>query len=583
MPSSVVSTLSHSRIRLLGAVFVLIFAVFIVRLFVLQVIEHDKYVTLANQEQLKRLTIPAKRGEIYMMDGAVPAKVVLNETVYTVFADPETVDKPDAVVAAVREIAGGNARDDLKALVTKENSRYQIVATKVTRKQAELLKKRKLAGLGFQATTQRVYPEGQLASQTLGFVGGEGKGTYGVENYLNTQLTGKDGILQSVTDVSNVPLTIGDKNIDQPARDGDDIALTLDRNVQSYTEQALAQGLKDTGATHGSAIVMDPNTGKVLAMASLPTYNPAEYNKVTDAAQFNNGVTMTPYEAGSVFKTFTVATGIDKGVITPNSTFVNTDSIKIEDRTISNALKGYTGTITMQDALNYSLNTGMVTIAERLGGSRGTITRSARDTIYDYYYNHFGLGKLTGIEVSGEAAGRIISPKEQEGNAVRYSNMVFGQGLDITMVQVAAGFGSIINGGTYYQPTVVAGTVQPDGTLKDAAAKPSRPGVVSPSTSNSVREMTHTARQVFPSGDKPGYYIGGKTGTSQTIENGEYVLNQTIGTYLGYGGTKAQSKYVIMVQVSGKGMNLEGNLHAKPIFTNISNWLIDYMKLPPEN
>ncbi len=581
--ASLFASLSHNRLRILGVFCVLVFAVFIVRLFELQVIHHSKYVTLANQEQLKRLTIPAKRGELYVMDGGVPAKVVLNETVYTAFADPEIVDKPDELVAAIKEIAGGNARDNLKDLVTKEGSRYEIVATKVTRKQAELLKKRELRGLGFQATSQRVYPEGQLASQTLGFVNTEGQGVYGVEGYLNDRLIGTDGLLQSVTDVSNVPLTIGKNNIDQPAKDGDDIALTIDRNVQSYTEQALAKGLKETGATHGSAIVMDPSTGKVLSMANLPTYNPTDYSKVTDAARFNNGVTMTPYEAGSVFKTFTIAVGIDKGVIQPNSTFYNTDSIKIEDRIINNALKGYTGTITMQDALNYSLNTGMVTIAERLGGSNGTITRSARDTIYDYYYNHFGLGQTTGIEVSSEASGRIISPKEQEGNAVRYSNMVFGQGLDITMVQVAAGFGSIINGGTYYQPTVLEGVVQDDGSIKAEPAKASRSGVVSKSTSDKVRDMTHKARQVFPSGDRPGYYIGGKTGTTQTIENGKYVLNQTIGTYLGYGGTKAQPKYVIMVQVSGKGMNLEGNLHAKPIFTDISNWLIDYMKLPPEN
>lgn len=582
MPTALTS-LSHHRIRLLGGAVLVIFAIFVVRLFILQVIEHDKYVALANQEQLKQLVIPAKRGEIYVKDGTQTAKIVLNETVYTVFVDPEIITDPSKAVAAIQEIVGGNARSNLRELVTKENSRYQIVATKVSRKQAELLKQRKIKGLGFQATTQRVYPEGQLASQTLGFVNAEGKGSYGVEGYLDDELTGTDGLLQSVTDVSNVPLTIGNNNIDTPARDGDDIVLTIDRNIQSYTEQALAKGLKDTGATHGSAIVMDPTTGKVLSMVSLPTYNPAEYNKVTDATQFNNGATMTPYEAGSVFKTFTVAVGVDKGIITPDTTFYNTDSIKIEDRTISNALKGYTGMITMQTALNYSLNTGMVTIAERLGGSQGTITRSARDTIYDYYYNHFGLGKTTGIEVSGEAAGRIISPKEQEGNAVRYSNMVFGQGLDITMVQVAAGFGAIINGGTYYQPTVLDGTMQADGTVKPATKKPVRTGVVSSATSNTVREMTHTARQVFPSGDKPGYYIGGKTGTSQTIENGEYVLNQTIGTYLGYGGTKQQSKYVIMVQVSGKGMNLEGNLHAKPIFTDISNWLIDYMKLAPEN
>ena len=570
-----------NRTRILAVSCVAIMAIFIVRLFYLQVIDHERYISLADQEQLKRLVIPAARGEIYAMDGDAPVKVVLNETVYTVFVDPQVVTEPKAVVEAIRSIAGGNARDNLDELVKKKESRYQIVATKVTRKQAELLKKRNLKGLGFQATSQRVYPEGQLAAQTLGFVNAEGKGQYGVEDYLNDRLVGKDGVLQSVTDVSNVPLTIGRQNINQPAKNGDNILLTIDRNIQSYTEKALADGLARTHATNGSVIVMDPQSGKVLAMANLPTYNPAEYNKVEDAQAFNNGIVTTPYEAGSVFKTFTVATGLDKGVIEPNSTYVNTDRITVEDRTIVNAAKGHTGTITMQDALNFSLNTGMVTIAQRLGdGSK--ITKAARDTIYQYYHDKFGLGELTGIQVSGEAAGRVISPEEQEGNAVRYSNMVFGQGLDITMVQVAAGFSALVNGGTYYYPTVIDGVVKDDGRIAPEKTKTPRQGIVTQATSAKLREMTYQARKSLPSGDRAGYFIGGKTGTSQTIENGQYVLDQTIGTYLGYGGTEASSKYVIMVQVSGKNMNLEGNIHAKPIFTDISNWMIDYMKIQPK-
>jgi cell division protein FtsI/penicillin-binding protein 2 len=556
-------------------------AIFVIRLFYLQVIDHDRYVSLANQEQLKRLVIPAARGEIYAMDGATPVKMVLNETVYTVFVDPKVVTKPNEIIDTIKSVAGGNARDNLKELISHKDKRYEIVATKVTRKQAELMKKKHLKGLGFQATSQRVYPEAQLAAQTLGFVDTEGEGKYGVEGYLNDRLTGKDGLLQSVTDVSNVPLTIGRHNINQPAKNGDNIVLTIDRNIQSYTEKALADGLARTHATNGSAIVMDPQTGRILAMANLPTYQPAEYSKVEDIQAFNNGVIAAPYEAGSVFKTFTVTTGLDTGAIQPSSTYVNTDSIRVEDRTISNAARGHTGTITIQDALNYSLNTGMVTIAQRLGD--GTqITKGARDTIYRYYHDKFGLGELTGVEVSGEAAGRVISPDEDGGNAVQYATMVFGQGLDVTMVQVAAAFSAMVNGGTYYSPTVIGG-VMDNGTLKPAPVKPARPGIITKDTSTKLRQMTHEARLLFPPGDRAGYYIGGKTGTSQTLDaNGNYRFDQTIGTYLGYGGSEDATKYVIMVQVSGKDMNLEGNIHAKPIFTDISNWMLDYMKLQPK-
>jgi cell division protein FtsI/penicillin-binding protein 2 len=571
-----------SRAYILAILTVGIMAIFVVRLFYLQVVRHDYYVTLAKQEQMKQLVIPAKRGEIYALDGSNPVKIVLNETVYTVFADPKLVEKTSDIVKEVRRIAGGNARSNLEELLAKKDSRYQILATKVSRKQAEMLKEKKLKGLGFQQETQRVYPEGQLASQTLGFVDAEGKGKYGVEQELNDRLTGKSGLLRSVTDVSNVPLTIGDKNINVPAKNGDNIVLTVDRNVQAYTEKALAEGLKKSGATHGSVIVMDPQTGKIMAMANVPTYKPAEYNKVQDAAAFNNGTVSTPYEPGSDIKTLTVATGIDKGVIEPGSTFNNTDYVKVEDRTISNATKGQTGIITMQTALNYSLNTGMIEIMKRLGDGQN-ITLGARNSLYEYFHDKLGLGELTGVELAGEAEGTVIPPTGADGGAVRYSNMAFGQGLDVTMVQVSAAFSAVVNGGTYYYPTVVAGKID-DSVFTPQPIKTPKTSIISPATSVKVRSMVHEARSIFyAKQDKPGYYVGGKTGTSQTIENGKYVDNQTVGTYLGFGGSSEDKpRYVIMVQVSGKGMNLAGNKDAMPIFTDISNWMIDYLKLQPK-
>lgn len=573
-----------SRPQILAILTIAVMAVFVVRLFYLQVIQHDHYVDQARKEQQKQWILPAKRGEIYAMDGTTPVPLVLNETVYTVFADPKVIDEPQKVTDLIKRVAGGNARSNLSELLGKKETRYQILATKVTRKQAEMMKEEGLRGIGFQEESQRVYPEGKLAAQTLGFVNTEGKGQYGLEEALNERLTGLDGMLVSVTDVSNVPLTIGDKNIKEPAKDGDAIVTTVDRNIQAYTEKALAAGLKRTGATNGSVMVMDPQTGKVLAMANLPTYSPAQYNKVTDASAFNNATISAPYEPGSDVKALTMAVGLDMGVVSANSTYNNTDYIKVEDRTITNATKGQTGNITFQHALNYSLNTGFVTVAQRLGDGK-SINLQARNTMYDYFHNKFGLGELTGIELANEAKGTVIPPTDQDGGAVRYSNMAFGQGLDVTMVQVCAAFSTIINGGTYYAPTVIAGTLDPDtGTMKPAAAKPSRQNVMDESASSQMRTMVHDARAAFHADkDKKGYYTGGKTGTSQTIENGKYVNDQTIGTYLGFGGDSQKTpRYVIMVQVSGKHMNLEGGKHAMPIFTDISNWLLDYMKLQPK-
>lgn len=571
---------SHQRIRLLSMVLFGFMALFVVRLFYLQIVEHDKWTQAANSEQVKQQVLPAARGEIYALDYSSPVKIVLNEAVFTVFVDPEEVVDPKAIATAVREIAGGSAVKNIEDHAKAKPSRYQVVARNVTRKQADLLKEKNLKGLGFQPTSRRVYPEGKLAAQVLGFVNAEEKGQYGIEEALNTRLKGIDGMRKAVTDISNVPLTIGNNNVLEPPKNGENIVLTIDRNVQSFTESALAEGAKSIGATRASAIVMDPQNGHVMAMANLPTYDPEEFTKVQNAEAFNNATITTPYEPASVLKTFTMATALDKGAMTPQSTFVNTDYVQVEDRTITNAAKGHTGTISFQTALNWSLNTGTVEIAKRLGDGN-SINRTARDTMYTYFHDRLGLGEKTGIQLAGETTGDVVSPSNPEGNAVRYSNMTFGQGLNVTMLQVAAGFSSLMNGGKYYKPTIVSGTVDGSGNYKpDAAAKPLRQ-TISASASQSIKKMVHDARASFNvTGDKAGYDIGGKTGTSQTLVNGKYDFNQTIGTYLGYGGD-TKPRYVIMVQVSGDGKHFEGNVHAMPIFTQISNRMIDYLGLQP--
>lgn len=573
-------TVFDRRVRILTIAIIVMMAIFAMRLFYMQVIRHNYYVAQASQEQVKSLIIPATRGEIYAMDGDTPVKLVLNEAVFTVFADPAEVTEPTKIVTVMKRIAGGNVTEGFEKRVSAKPNRYEVIARNVTLKQAALIKKESLKGVGFQKTTKRVYPEGQLGSQVLGFVNAEDKGQYGVEEALDQQLQGKDGMLEAVTDVSNVPLTIGNKNVEIPAKNGRNVVLSLDRNIQSYTEKALADGLQRTGATKGSVLVMDPQTGRVLSMANLPTYNPEKFTSVQDGDAFNNATIMQPYEAGSVMKTFTVAMSIDKGIANAASTFNNTDSIRVDDRVIQNATKGQTGQITIQKALDYSLNTGMVTLAQRLGDGE-SINKSARNIMYDYYYNKFGLGQRTGIQLAGEAKGEVVSPEEAEGNAVRYSNMSFGQGMNLTMVQVAAGFSSIVNGGKYYAPTVVSGTVSQDGQYEPSPNPAAERTTISAEASAQTKKMIHDARNAFHGGkDRPGYDIGGKTGTSQTLVNGRYDFNQTVGSYLGYGGDST-AKYVIMVQVSAPGKDLGGNTDAMPIFTDISNWMIDYMKLQP--
>ncbi len=573
-----------SRSRILAGIVLVIATIFVLRLFYLQVIQHNFYVDLAQVEQVKKERLPATRGEIYALNGDSPVKLVMNETVYTVFVDPAVIREngdADTIEDVMKKIAGGNVRDGFADLLVKKDSRYQIIATRVTRAQADKIKEEGLRGVGFQAISQRVYPEGALASQVLGFVNAEGVGNYGVEGYLNDELDGEDGRLETVTDVSDVPLTVGDRNIREPAKDGTDIVLSVDRTVQSKLEEVIRAHAEKLGAGVVSAVVMDPNTGKVWGMANTPSYNPAEYYNVNDAALFNNDVISKVYEPGSTIKTFTMGTALDKNVAKASDTFYNTDQIRIGGYTIGNATRGITGTITFQTAMEWSLNTGFVTIGQRMGDG-DTINRQARDTIYDYFHDRFRLGQKTGIELASESAGRIVSPEESDGNAVRYSNMTFGQGMDATSIQVAAGFSALINGGDYYKPTVLAGKVVNGSYVANAAPTPIQANIISQKASQDLRDMITTARKnSIGSRDKQGYMIGGKTGTAQVPVAGGYSNDETIASYLGFGGVD-RPEYVIMVAVYGKDRVFQGARDASPIFTEMSNWMIDYLKLQPK-
>ncbi len=569
-----------NRTRILAILTIGLMGLFVVRLFYLQIIQHEHYMLLANSEQLRQWKLPAVRGEIYALDGDKPTRLVLNQTVYTLWADPKVVEDATKVSDVLQRVIQPKLRGNYRELLDKKDTRYQILAKDVTYKEAQAIKKEQLYGIGFERGEKRVYPEGSLASQIVGFVNNDGEGQYGVEGKLDSELKGTDGMLKTVADVRDVPLTIGKENVNIPAENGKNIVLTIDRNVQAKAEQLIAKHTKRLGATYGSLLVMDPKTGRVLAMANVPTYDPSDLRTITDIANVNNRIVTRPYEPASVIKTVTMATGIDKGVMTPNSRYVNTNFITIDDATITNVSKNFTGTITMQTVLDASLNTGTVTMAEWLGG--GSINRQARDTMYTYFHDKLGLGERTGIELAGEAKGIVVPPTEVEGNAVRYANMTFGQGLDVTPLQVATAFSAIVNGGVHVKPTVIAGSMDADGNYQPA---PERTGerVLKESTSTTMREMLYKARGRWDGGSDPkGYAIGGKTGTAQTIENGKYVFSQTEGTYLGLGGEKGElPEYVILTTFAGPNRTY-GGFDALPAFTDMSNWMVSYLKLEPK-
>ena len=576
----------RKRTDLIRVLLALCFILIVARMYDLQIISHQKYVDLAMSQQTMQNTIFAKRGEIYMMDGDNTTPVVMNEKVYTISVDPfllrsEGGKELKEDEAKIDQLVQGYAVNTWDKVFANEASRYAVIAKNVPYERAKQIKEAKITGVYAQGSTKRVYPEGDLAAQVLGFVNADGKGQYGIEGSLNKELTGVNGILKTVKDVNNIPLTIGKNNVRVPAQDGKNVVLSIDRNIQKKTEDAIKATIEKFHVTNASAVVMNPRNGQILAMAGTPTYNPAEYAKVTDARAFQTDVTMSAFNPASVCKTFALAAAVDSGVMTPETTYNNTDLVTIDGWPIQNAIKGHTGIISMQEVLTYSLNTGSIQALRLLGGSETEITYQGKEKLYDYYYNRFGLGKYTGIELA-ESKGTVIPPTDIDGTNARYANMTFGQSLDLTMIQVATAFSAVVNGGDYYTPTLVAGEIKNGEFVRDTLKERDHQAIES-STSETMRKMLHTARLVFPNVKyyDEGVYVGGKTGTAQVVKNGKYTFDETIATYIGYGARSEADypEYVIMTKVWEDNRRLDGGMNAKPIFDEISQFMVNYLKM----
>ncbi len=563
-----------------------VIGVIILRLFFIQIIEHDDWSAKAAAQQTLSTVIPAKRGEIYMLDGEEPAAVVMNATVYTVIVDPMMASQ-DEVSAKLTEILGDKRTAEWDEVFANKALRYYVVGKNVERAAAEQIAELGATGVWLQSGTQRVYPEGQLGSTVLGFVNAEGKGQYGVEGALNERLAGKNGKIKTVKDVNNVALSIGDDNIKEPAVNGENVVLSIDKNIQYNTEKIIAAKAHELGFANASAIVMDPNSGKVLAMADVPGYDPANYGNVESAAAYVNHVVEDPFEPASVCKTFTFATAVDYNLMTPQTTFINNGETYVDGWPIKNAEQGsyLLGSQTMQTAFNYSLNTGSTQALRWLGGDENNINATGRERLYNYYHDRFGLGQETGIELF-ESTGTVYGPHaEIYGIDSTYANMTFGQNMQVTMLQTAAAFSSVVNGGKYYAPTVVAGKME-NGKFVQNETKSAVRETVSETTSATMREMLYGTRTAWRKNgtDKEGFYVGGKTGTAQVIRDGAYSFDETIATYIGFGGTEGElPEYVIMVRIWEEGKVAGGQAHALPVFNEVNKYVMDYLRVQPKS
>ncbi len=579
------ASMGARRVRLGYAVLLLVVAIFAVRLFYVQIIRYDHYKKAALSDQLKQYQIPADRGIIKAHDGDQLIPIVLNQKLYTLYADPVYIKDANAVANKVSAIIGGNAAK-IADLLRTPKTRYVILGKKLSPDQNKRLLALDYPGLGTQGQDFRTYPQGDLAAQLLGFVDNSGNGQYGIEQALNKQLKGVPGQLKAITDIRGVPLAASRDNTDIPAKSGEDLVLTLNLAMQQQVQNILQKFVASTKASGASAVVMDPYTGAVKAMANFPTYDPAKYSEVSNDALFANATVSHPIEVGSIMKTLTTAAALDRGVIKADTSYYDPSFWVVNGFKITNISEdGGSGVRNIADILNLSLNTGATWELMQMGG--GELNLKGRTIWHDYMVNHYLFSKPTGIEQGYEASGYVPDPSNNgAGINLTYANTSFGQAMTATPLQMAAALSAVLNAGTYYQPHLIDQTIDASGNVTKKQPKVLVRHVVAPTVGPQLIPLMQNVvdkHYIFPRFDQSRYIVGGKTGTSQIARpTGGYYNNKFNGTYLGFvGGDKVQ--YVISVFVD-KPTNggYAGTSAAQPIFAEIAHTLINESLVTPK-
>jgi cell division protein FtsI (penicillin-binding protein 3) len=570
--------LVQQRIKLIGWLFLLGGLLVVGRLFYLQIVRHGHYQTLADRSHFAKFEIPAARGEIYLLDHTAYAAVVLNETKYRLYGDPRFINDSHLTAEKLATITRQSATVYQEKL-ERQNTAYVVLEQQINHERAQAIRELSLKGVGLTAVPTRAYPEGSLAAQTLGFVNLEGKGTYGLEQALDSTLRGQSGALSGAVDVRGIPIATAD-NIEQQPVDGTGIVLTIDRNLQSTSERAVEAATKAYGGKSGDVIIMEIDSGAIKAMASWPRFQPAEYRKQKDLGRFVNPIVSGTYEPGSIAKVMTMALGLESGAVTPSTTYRDTSSRKIDNFTIRNSETRPTASRTMRDVIRLSLNTGSIFVLEELGG--GQINQSGKTKLYDFFTGQLLLDKKTNLPQTGETIGKIDPPKGV--SDVRYANMTFGQGMQLSMVRMASAYSALLNGGTHYKPRLVHATIDPNG--KNTVQKPAvaKQGIVKLSTTQSLVSMMRAVVEegAARAAARPGYVIGGKTGTAQKSDprTGGYSKGRVVSSFVGFIGTD-KPQYLVLVRVD-EPQRTGIPSAAVSAFAQISKWLIPYFALPPK-
>jgi cell division protein FtsI/penicillin-binding protein 2 len=560
--------------------FMLFFAVVIgVKLFVLQIIDHDFYQALASgQREILRELIP-ERGIVYMHDykdeRLIP--VATNQRLAFVYADPRRVEDPEKTAEALGELFEYD-EEKVKALeerLDQPKDPYEPIKHEVPDDLLNKLIERDLPGIQYVRELTRLYPEPSMSGHVIGFIGsdedGKKAGRYGIEGYFDSLLAGTPGMLRSERDIAGRLIAVGDRSI-KPAVNGADIVLTIDRTIQFKACSALKESVKKHGADGGSIIVVEPSTGKIFAMCGAPDFDPNNYSKIESIDQLNNPAIFYAYEPGSVFKPITMSAAIDTGAVTPSTRFTDTGSVMVDgwSKPIGNAEGKVYGEVDMTQVLEDSINTGMIFSMRQMG----------TDVFVDYV-KRFGFGKKTGIELETEMPGNTVSLDKK--SEIYPATATFGQGMTVTPMQVVMAYAAIANGGVLKKPLIVDEIRYDDGTVEKRLPEDIAQ-VIDEKTSRmlgamlvSVIERGHGKRAGVS-----GYYIAGKTGTAQVAKTDGigYSQDNTIGSFAGFGPVE-DPKFAMVVRIDNPRDVVWAESTAAPLFGEMAQFLLQYFEVPP--
>jgi len=562
--------MKYIRLNVVYAAIFLFAAMIIVRLAYLQVVNGEMYLALAKGQQEIFQPISGPRGEIFLFDKDNLVLGAINQSSKYCYASPKLIDDKKDVAEKLSSIIE-MPEEFLLEKIKNNDSLFLLLKKNITVEQAKKIEELGLKNVYIGENVIRFYPNNELASDVLGFVNQDSQGQYGVEGYWNDILIGKEG-WQKIEHGPFGKFFQGDSDLSVK---GADLVLTIDKNIQTEAEKLLKKFSKEFKYETAQMIIVNPETGRVLAMVDFPGFNPNNYQDYgsDDLEIFQHKNIQALYEPGSVFKAVTMAAGINEGKLTPETTYIDKGYVVILDKRINNYENRIWGERTMTEVLEKSINTGAVFAESQI----------SHDVFTDYL-KRFGVFEKTGIGLQSEVYSE--NKEFKKGWAINFATAAFGHGIEMTPLQVIRAYCVFANHGLMSQPYIIEG-VRENGEIKPLKKKEEAKRIISKDTADTIVKMlVSVAENGYSKPAKvPGYYIAGKTGTSQISfsalgMNGSGYSNQTWQTFVGF-APAFDPKFVILVKLDNPATR-SSNESATLVFKEMAKYILDYYQIPPE-